>query len=89
MPIYEFQCPACGSRFERLAAAGTERAACPQCGAPEASRILSAPAPVHRLVKSPGTARRIEDKRGVSRGGAKQRFKQQRAREKRAGGRGD
>jgi putative FmdB family regulatory protein len=88
MPIYEFQCPACGNRFERLAGAGTESAECPQCGAKDASRVLSAPAPAHRLVKSPGTTRRMEDKRGVSRDGAKQRFKEQRAREKRAGGRG-
>jgi putative FmdB family regulatory protein len=88
MPIYEFQCPACGNRFERLAGAGTESAECPQCGAKDASRVLSAPAPGHRLVKSPGTTRRMEDKRGVSRDGAKQRFKEQRAREKRAGGRG-
>jgi putative FmdB family regulatory protein len=88
MPIYEFECPACGNRFERLAGVGTQRADCPRCGGAEASRVLSAPAPAQRLVKSPGTARRMEAKRGVDRDGAKQRFKQQRAREKRSGGRG-
>ena len=48
-------------------------------------RILSAPARPKTLSMSPGQARRAEDKRGIDRGGAKQRFKQQLARERRAG----
>ena len=84
MPIYEFLCPACGNRFEELSAAGAERAECPQCGAADTRRRLSAPARPHRLALSRGTARRMEDKRGIDRGGAQQRFKQQRARERRA-----
>lgn len=88
MPIYEFACPKCGHRFEALMAAGTERAECPECGSADAGRRLSAPAPSRRLTMSPGTARRAEDKRGTNRGGAMERFRKQRAREKRAG-RGD
>ena len=44
-------------------------------------RVLSAPARPKKLSMSPGQARRAEDKRGVDRGGAKKRFKQQLARE--------
>ena len=32
MPIYEFECEECGSRFEELVAAERCGAACPQCG---------------------------------------------------------
>ena len=88
MPIYEFLCPACGDRFEELTSAGTEGAECPRCGSAQARRVLSAPAPPKSLSMSPGQARHAEDKRGVDRGGAKQRFKQQLARERRAGGGG-
>ena len=88
MPIYEFMCPACGNTFEELSAAGTETAECPECSSAEAHRRLSAPAAPRRLSMSPDQARRLEDKRGIDRGGAKQRFKQQLARERRAGGRG-
>lgn len=37
MPIYDFQCPACGHRFEQLVKHG-EAAACPACGAGETQR---------------------------------------------------
>ncbi len=41
MPLYEFQCPACGQVFEELRRAGDmSPAACPQCGA-SAPHILS------------------------------------------------
>ena len=86
MPIYEFLCPACGKRFEELSGAGTEHAECPECGSPEARRVPSAPAPARRLSMSPGDARRAEGKRGIDRGGAKQRFAKQLARERRARG---
>ncbi len=41
MPIYEFECGACGERFEALVDAGTERAECPACGAAGAERRFS------------------------------------------------
>jgi putative FmdB family regulatory protein len=85
MPIYEFLCPACGDRFEELTSAGTESAECPRCGSFQARRVFSAPARPKTLSMSPGQARRAEDKRGIDRGGAKKRFKQQLARERRAG----
>ena len=85
MPMYEFDCPSCGQRYERLVDAGTEREDCPECGA-AADRVLSNVAPPARLAKSGATARRMEDKRGTDRGGAMDRFRKQRAKEKKLGG---
>ena len=41
MPIYDFECQACGHRFEELTKAG-EQPACPACAAPGAERRFSA-----------------------------------------------
>jgi putative FmdB family regulatory protein len=44
MPLYEFACVACDSKFERLLsfqAATTAGAACPSCGRGEARRLVS------------------------------------------------
>jgi putative FmdB family regulatory protein len=42
MPIYEFVCRKCGRRFECLVAMGKEKdAACPECGAADAQKLLS------------------------------------------------
>ena len=86
MPIYEFECAECGERFEELSAAGTESATCPTCGAEGAERRLSSFG-LGRM-PTPNQRRRMEDKRGTSRDGARQRFKQNlsRARERRDGG---
>jgi putative FmdB family regulatory protein len=40
MPIYDFECRACGERFEALLAAG-QSPACPACAAPKAHRLFS------------------------------------------------
>ncbi|HMC05912.1 MAG TPA: zinc ribbon domain-containing protein [Solirubrobacterales bacterium] len=60
MPLYEFECGRCGSRFEELVAAGTQAAGCRSCGAEGARRVYSAPGAPFRLVKAPGEARRQE-----------------------------
>jgi putative FmdB family regulatory protein len=91
VPIYEFACQSCGHRFEELVGShvGLDDAdvACPECGSANPERLLSASyAPLHRQ-QTPNQRRRLEDKRGTDRGGAKERFKRQRAAEKR-GGRG-
>lgn len=72
MPIYEFECGNCGERFEELAAAGTESAACPGCGTDGARRRLSS----FGLTRQPtaNQRRRMEDARGTNRDGARQRF---------------
>jgi len=88
VPIYEYACESCGHRFEELVGsyAGASEAGvkCPECGRERIERLISTSyAPVHRQM-TPGQRRRLEDKRGIDRGGAKQRFKAQRAAEKRA-----
>ena len=40
MPIYEFECSKCGTRFEELVKPG-ETAPCPQCKSPEVTRRYS------------------------------------------------
>jgi len=44
MPIYEYQCQACGKDFERLFFAGDDEGqiACPHCGAKKCRRQMSA-----------------------------------------------
>jgi putative FmdB family regulatory protein len=82
VPIYEFECDSCGARFEDLVAAGTELAPCRECGAEGARRRLSTFGTSRQLTAS--QRRRLEDKRGTNRDGARQRFKQSlgRARER-------
>jgi putative FmdB family regulatory protein len=92
VPIYEFVCESCGHRFEELVGAtGGIRAAelaCPKCGSAEVERqVSSSYAPLHRQL-TPGQKRRLEDKRGTDRGGAKERFARQRAAERSARRRG-
>ena len=90
MPVYEFSCGSCGERFEELVGphVGTreEDVRCPACGADGPERLLSSSyAPIHQRM-SAGQKRRSEAARDTSGGGAMQRFKQQRAAEKRASG---
>jgi putative FmdB family regulatory protein len=87
VPIYEFACESCGHRFEELVGShvGLETAdvSCPECGSSKVERQLSTSyAPLKQM--TPNQRRRLEDKRGTNRGGAKERFKRQRAAEKRA-----
>ena len=45
MPIYEFECSACGDQFERLQKiADPDPTVCPNCGAERVKRRLTAPA---------------------------------------------
>ncbi|MBS0590543.1 MAG: zinc ribbon domain-containing protein [Proteobacteria bacterium] len=45
MPIYEFECAACGNRFDRLQKlSDADPTVCPSCGAERVSRRLTAPA---------------------------------------------
>lgn len=78
MPIYEFECGDCGERFEELVAAGVGSARCRSCGAAGAQRRLS----TFGLSRQPTSAerRRMEDRRGIDRGGARERFKRDLAR---------
>ena len=42
MPVFEYVCVACGSRFEKLQKSDTaDRAECPACGSVEVEKQLS------------------------------------------------
>ncbi|HAG11754.1 MAG TPA: zinc ribbon domain-containing protein [Desulfotomaculum sp.] len=43
MPVYEFKCMECESRFERLCQIGEtgQNLSCPKCGKPEPYRVMS------------------------------------------------
>ena len=41
MPLYEYQCRACGHGFEILVRAGADRPACPACHSQDIERLLS------------------------------------------------
>ena len=44
MPLYEYECPKCGNRFEKIEkVSAPQRQKCPKCGA-RAERLLAAPA---------------------------------------------
>jgi putative FmdB family regulatory protein len=85
VPIYEFECSDCGDRFERLVDAGTASESCPSCGSERTTRILSSFG--FGRLPTANQRRRMEDKRGTDRDGARQRFKRNlaRARERRKG----
>jgi putative FmdB family regulatory protein len=90
VPLYEYKCRSCHHRFEELIGhhgATEESLRCPECGADKPHRLISSYAPIHRQL-TPKQRRALEDKRGTNRGGAKQRFKQQRAAERRGRRRG-
>ena len=88
MPVYEFACQSCGCRFEELVGSHVGLDAsdviCPECGSAEVDRLpATSYAPLHRQMTA-SQRRRLEDKRGVDRGGAKERFARQRAAERSA-----
>ncbi len=43
MPIFEIKCPQCGYSGELLVMGGQDQLACPQCGAAEVDKLMSAP----------------------------------------------
>ena len=80
MPLYEFRCGVCDSRFEALVDAATETQPCRECGAGAAERVMSIPAELPRLVRSPGGDRRQEARNRALRETTKRDFKQKRKR---------
>jgi putative FmdB family regulatory protein len=62
MPIYEFECEACGARFEELIAAGAV-AACPRCGSERTRRRYSEVSPPGRQPRG-AKVRSDESRRG-------------------------
>jgi putative FmdB family regulatory protein len=69
MPIYEFECEACGARFEELLAAGAA-VACRACGSGQARRLYSTVAPPGRQPR--GAKVRADESRRSEREAARQ-----------------
>ena len=66
MPIYEYECRGCGTRFERLVHASSVPA-CPACNSIELERLLSTFAvasTTSRATATPGACGRCGDPRG-------------------------
>jgi len=63
MPIYEFECAKCGSRFEELMESGAEAPACPECGGDGARRRLSPVSPPERVTPRGAKVRDSESRR--------------------------
>ena len=91
MPLYEFVCRNCGHRFEELVGSHVGRdeagVTCPRVrreGA-RASGLLLLARSSTRLTARPEAP--LGGKRGIDRGGAKQRFRKQRAAERARSGR--
>jgi putative FmdB family regulatory protein len=92
MAVYEFSCGKCGERFEELVGPHVgkkvEEVRCPACGAADVERLMSSSyGPIHRQMTA-NEKRRSEAARDTSGGGAIQRFKKQRAAEKRGSRKG-
>jgi putative FmdB family regulatory protein len=69
MPIYEFECEACGVQFEELVAA--DRACvCPACGSEQTKRLYSTVAPPGRQPR--GASVRSDESRRREREAARQ-----------------
>jgi putative FmdB family regulatory protein len=84
MPLYEFRCRSCDARFEALVDTGTETHACQSCRAEGAERVMSPPAELPKLVRSPGGSRRQEERNRQLRVKTKADFKQRRERARKA-----
>ena len=88
MPMYEFDCEACGERFEDLVSAGTSTTQCRLCDASDTHRVLSVPGAPWKLVKTVGAARQQEARNAKLHAETKRQFKEgrQKAREAKKGG---
>ncbi len=89
MPMYEFDCEACGERFEDLVPMDTETTECRLCGsAGHPPGPLGARARPWKLVKTVGAARQQEARNAKLHAETKAKFKETRrkAREAKKGG---
>jgi putative FmdB family regulatory protein len=70
VPLYEFDCGACGARFEEIVPAGCV-APCPACGGEQVARAFSQIAASRVPVGLSGAAARDSDARRAQREAAK------------------
>jgi putative FmdB family regulatory protein len=56
MPIFEYECGACGRLFEELVMSSSQKVACPACGSTDIDKLISAIAKSCRGCSSAGGA---------------------------------
>jgi putative FmdB family regulatory protein len=78
MPIYEFECEECGTRFDELLAADASAPPCPHCGAERGRRLISNVAPPGRQPRG-AAVRADESRRGELEAGHQERLARDRA----------
>lgn len=78
MPIYEFECEACGARFEELIRAESE-VACKECGSARTRRLYSSVAPPGRQPRG-AKVRADESRRGEREAARQERLTESRKR---------
>jgi putative FmdB family regulatory protein len=61
MPIYDFECRACGHRFDELVKDAEQHPPCPECAAPGAQRRFSTFAPSPKFGLRGAEAQRSAD----------------------------
>ncbi|HEX2392641.1 MAG TPA: zinc ribbon domain-containing protein [Solirubrobacterales bacterium] len=83
MPIYEFECEECGTRFEELVAAAAQPVPCAACGSRRTRRLISAVSPPGRQPRG-ARARSDESRRREREAARGERLAE--AKKRRAGG---
>jgi putative FmdB family regulatory protein len=78
MPIYEFECEQCGSRFEELLSSDAPDPPCPECGCERVGRLLSNVSPPGRQPRG-AKVRSDESRRGEKEAGHQERLARDRA----------
>jgi putative FmdB family regulatory protein len=78
MPIYEFECEECESRFDELIAADASPPPCPQCRSQRVRRVFSRVAPPGRQPRG-AAVRSDEARRGEREAGHRERLARDRA----------
>ena len=73
MPIYEFECEECGSRFDELVAADASPPPCPRCASVKVRRLFSEVAPPGRQPRG-AQVRSDESRRGEREAGHRERL---------------
>lgn len=78
MPVYEFECEECGTRFDELVAADASSPPCPACASLKVRRLLSQVAPPGRQPRG-AKVRSDEALRGEREAGHRERLARDRA----------
>jgi len=85
VPLYEFECPRCGARFEELVRVGGV-APCARCEENETRRLFSPVAAPHKWHIDRGRARDSDTRRAEREARRVERFAEQRSRRRAGGG---